>query len=201
MRRVEASRNGSWLKEVCRVLRRYAACSASASACPSATLVSPELFPPDLPDQLPWFSELSSLHDLPALGWFIASPLHTVLLVQLSLSRFLSIVFAINVSWVTASLPLPLHLSFVLLQSYCLTSRSTVHSHVSSLLATEAGNAVAICAMAEDTLEKRTVPWTTDRHIELSICVASMTTSVLLFLRCTGEATWHDFIFLDFSSV
>ena len=101
-------------------------CLASALARPSAALVSPELFPPDLPDQLPRFSELSSSHDMPALGWFVASPLRTLLLAQLSLSRFLSIVFAIDVSRVTASLPLPLHLSFVLLQSYCLTSRSTV---------------------------------------------------------------------------
>ena len=135
-------------------LRRYAACSASASARPSTALVSPESFPPDLPGQLPRFIELSSSPDLPALGWFVASPLRTLLLVQLSLSRLLSIVFTIDISRVTASLPLPLHLSFILLQSYCLTSRSTVHLFVSSLLATEAGNAVAICAMAEDTSAK-----------------------------------------------
>ena len=65
-------------------LQRYAACSASASARPSTALVSPESFPPDLPGQLPRFSELSSSPDLPALGWFVASPPRTLLLVQLS---------------------------------------------------------------------------------------------------------------------
>ena len=70
--------------------------------------------------QLPQFSELSSSPDLPALGWSVASPLRTLLLVQLSLSRFLSIAFAIDVSQVTASLPLPLHLSFVLLHTVSL---------------------------------------------------------------------------------
>ena len=45
------------------------------------------------------------------------------------------------------------------------------------------------------------MPRSTNRGIELSIRVASMTISVLLFLPYTGEATWHDLIFLDFSSV